>query len=84
MATDADRAGEASVVTAFIAAARDGDFDRLLTLLDPDVVLRADAGAVEAAAANQVAGAPSFPVWYGERRRWRRRSPDAPAAHNAR
>ena len=46
------------MVSAFIAAARDGDFDELLTLLDPDVVLRADAAAVEAAAANQAAGAP--------------------------
>ncbi|WP_280463393.1 sigma-70 family RNA polymerase sigma factor [Nocardia carnea] len=32
------------VVDAFLAAARGGDFDELLRLLDPDVVLRADAG----------------------------------------
>ncbi|HWV86375.1 MAG TPA: sigma-70 family RNA polymerase sigma factor [Capillimicrobium sp.] len=36
----ADRA----VVDAFVAAARDGDFARLLAVLHPDVVLRADAG----------------------------------------
>ena len=48
------------MVSAFIAAARDGDFDELLTLLDPDVVLRADAAVVEAAAANQAAGAPNL------------------------
>ncbi|WP_324188716.1 sigma-70 family RNA polymerase sigma factor [Nocardia flavorosea] len=32
------------VVDAFLTAARGGDFDELLRLLDPDVVLRADAG----------------------------------------
>jgi len=32
------------VVDAFLAAAREGDFDALLTVLDPDVVLRADVG----------------------------------------
>jgi hypothetical protein len=32
------------VVEAFFAVARDGDFDRLVTVLDPDVVLLADAG----------------------------------------
>jgi RNA polymerase sigma-70 factor (ECF subfamily) len=31
-------------VEAFIAAARDGDFDALVAILDPDVVLRADFG----------------------------------------
>jgi RNA polymerase sigma-70 factor (ECF subfamily) len=34
------------VVDAFLAAARGGDFDALLALLDPDVVLRADGGAL--------------------------------------
>ena len=57
-ATTADRDRRQEVVDAFVAAARDGDFDKLLTLLDPDVVLRADTAAVEAAAANQAAGAP--------------------------
>jgi len=33
------------IVDAFVAAGRDGDFGRLLELLDPDVVLRADDGA---------------------------------------
>jgi ketosteroid isomerase-like protein len=32
------------VLEAFLAAARDGDFDRLVAVLDPDVVLRADGG----------------------------------------
>jgi hypothetical protein len=33
-----------SVVDAFLAAAREGDFDRLVAVLDPDVVVRADFG----------------------------------------
>jgi hypothetical protein len=43
---DADLETQREVVDAFLAAARDGDFDRLLTVLDPDVVLRADFGPV--------------------------------------
>ncbi|MGI5219894.1 sigma-70 family RNA polymerase sigma factor [Nocardia sp. CA-290969] len=39
-----DLAGQRRVVDAFLAAARGGDFDELLRLLDPGVVLRADAG----------------------------------------
>ncbi|MFE9405915.1 sigma-70 family RNA polymerase sigma factor [Streptomyces sp. NPDC006530] len=41
-----DRARRREVVDAFISAARGGDFEALLALLDPDVVLRADAGAL--------------------------------------
>ncbi len=41
---DTDIAERWELVDAFLAAARDGDFDALLTVLDPDVVLRADAG----------------------------------------
>jgi len=44
-APDADRARQREVVDAFLAAARDGDFDALLAVLDPDVVLRVDRGA---------------------------------------
>ena len=39
-----DLARQWTVVDAFLAASRDGDFDGLLAILDPDVVLRADAG----------------------------------------
>ena len=39
-----DLARQRRVVDAFLAAAREGEFERLLTILDPDVVLRADAG----------------------------------------
>jgi RNA polymerase sigma-70 factor (ECF subfamily) len=43
------------VVEAFVAAAREGDFDRLLDVLHPDVVLRADAG--PGAAGTEIRGA---------------------------
>jgi RNA polymerase sigma-70 factor, ECF subfamily len=41
---DAELTAQRRVVDAFIAAARAGDFDALLDLLDPDVTLRVDAG----------------------------------------
>jgi RNA polymerase sigma-70 factor (ECF subfamily) len=44
-APDADLSAQWDVVEAFLAAARDGDFDRLVAVLDPDVVLRSDGGA---------------------------------------
>ncbi len=53
---DADRTRERAVVDAFLAASRRGDFDALLALLDPDVVLRADAAALQAGA-TEAAGA---------------------------
>ncbi len=47
---DADLAEQRSVVDAFLAAARRGDFDALVAVLDPDVVFRVDRGALPAAA----------------------------------
>ena len=41
---DADLAGQRRVVDAFFAAARDGDFEALVAVLDPDVVSRGDGG----------------------------------------
>jgi RNA polymerase sigma-70 factor, ECF subfamily len=41
---DADLDTQRKVVDAFLAAARDGDFEALLEVLDPDVVLRVDLG----------------------------------------
>jgi RNA polymerase sigma-70 factor (ECF subfamily) len=43
--SDVDVARQREVVDAFLAAARAGDFEALLRVLDPDVVVRADAGA---------------------------------------
>jgi RNA polymerase sigma-70 factor (ECF subfamily) len=54
---DADVEVQRSVVDAFIAAARDGDFERLVAVLDPDAVLRGDAGAVRADWSVEVRGA---------------------------
>jgi RNA polymerase sigma-70 factor (ECF subfamily) len=41
---DADAAAQQEVVEAFLAAARDGDFDALVAVLDPDIVVRQDTG----------------------------------------
>src|SRR5438445_4765615 len=41
---DADLTAQWEVVEAFLAAARNGDFEALVAVLDPDVVLRADGG----------------------------------------
>ena len=54
---DADLRRQCEVVDAFLAAARGGDFDALLAVLDPDVVLRADRVAVPAGASTEVRGA---------------------------
>ena len=54
---DADRSRQRQVVDAFLAASREGDFDALLALLDPDVVLRGDSAAVAMGAAKEVRGA---------------------------
>ena len=45
-APDADLSAQWEVVEAFLAAARDGDFEGLVAVLDPDVVLRADGGGI--------------------------------------
>ncbi len=49
--------GQWAVVDAFLAAARDGDFERLLAALDPDVVLRSDGGEARPALVSHVHGA---------------------------
>ena len=46
-ASDADRGKQRRVVDAFLAAVQDGDFERLVTVLHPDIVLRADGGAAK-------------------------------------
>jgi RNA polymerase sigma factor (sigma-70 family) len=54
---DADLTTQREVVNAFFAAARGGDFKALLAMLDPDVVLRADFGAVARGASREIRGA---------------------------
>jgi RNA polymerase sigma factor (sigma-70 family) len=55
-APDADLARQRAVVDAFFAAARAGDFDALVALLDPDVVARSDGGEVNAFLSGVVRG----------------------------
>jgi RNA polymerase sigma-70 factor (ECF subfamily) len=57
VAPDADLSRQRAAVDAFLAASRDGDFDALLAVLDPDVVLRADRAAGPAGAPRRVSGA---------------------------
>ncbi|WP_433445558.1 sigma-70 family RNA polymerase sigma factor [Nonomuraea sp. CA-141351] len=71
---DPDPSRQRRVVDAFLAAARGGDFEALLALLDPDVVMRVDAGAVAkggmwtingaAAVAGQMANFKRFSTTY--------------------
>ena len=56
-APDADLSRQREVVDAFFAAARGGEFDALVSLLDPDVVLRADFGDRRPAVPTLVRGA---------------------------
>ncbi|GAA3819944.1 sigma-70 family RNA polymerase sigma factor [Nocardioides panacisoli] len=51
------KARQQRVVDAFFAASRAGEFDRLLELLDPDAVVRADGEVVRMGAAGLITGA---------------------------
>ncbi|GHO78235.1 DNA-directed RNA polymerase sigma-70 factor [Ktedonobacter sp. SOSP1-85] len=53
----ADLASQREVVNAFLAASREGSFDALLAVLDPDIVFRADHVAVSRGAVREVCGA---------------------------
>jgi RNA polymerase sigma factor (sigma-70 family) len=54
---DADIETQREVVDAFVAASREGDFEALLEVLDPDVVLRVDRGPVPARVPREFRGA---------------------------
>jgi RNA polymerase sigma-70 factor (ECF subfamily) len=54
---DADVQVQRSVVDAFVAAARDGDFHKLVAVLDPDVVLRGDGGPLRSSGSGELRGA---------------------------
>ena len=56
-APDPDLTRQRDVVNAFFAAARDGDFDALVAVLDPDVVLRSDGGVARARHTVVITGA---------------------------
>ena len=57
--SDSDPVRQRRIVNAFLAAARHGDFDALLGVLDPDVVLRADAGSGPLGPSRLIRGAPA-------------------------
>jgi RNA polymerase sigma factor (sigma-70 family) len=52
-----DRARQREIVDAFFVAAHDGDFDRLVAMLDPEVVLRSDGGTQRPGASVVIKGA---------------------------
>ena len=49
-----------AVVAAFLAASREGNFEALIKLLHPDIILRADETAIKISTANKAKGAPAF------------------------
>lgn len=55
--SDVDLATQRRAVEAFMAAAREGDFEALVAVLDPEVVLRADSGAPPVAMSQEIRGA---------------------------
>ena len=57
-AAGSDAARQREIAEAFLAASRDGDFEGLLAILDPAVVLRADAGAGPLGPSRLIKGAP--------------------------
>jgi RNA polymerase sigma-70 factor (ECF subfamily) len=66
---DADRSRQREIVGAFLAASREGKFEALLAMLDPDVVLRADPAAVQVGAAEEVRGAAAVAATFTGRAR---------------
>jgi RNA polymerase sigma factor (sigma-70 family) len=54
---DVDLSRQREVVDAFLAASREGDFEALLEVLDPDVVLRSDGGLLRPGLSREVRGA---------------------------
>jgi RNA polymerase sigma factor (sigma-70 family) len=73
-APDADLVQRQEVVKAFLAASRGGDFDALLALLDPEVVLQADGAAVAQGASGDVRGAAAVAATFAGRARAARRA----------
>ena len=64
---DVELAEQQRVVDAFLAAAREGDFDALLEMLDPEVTLRVDAGPGSPLAREPIVGRETV---LAEARRW--------------
>jgi RNA polymerase sigma-70 factor, ECF subfamily len=64
-----DRTRQREIVDAFLAASRNGDFEALLAVLDPDVVVRADAAAAAMGADAEVRGADAVTKTFAGRAR---------------
>jgi RNA polymerase sigma factor (sigma-70 family) len=64
---DADVSRQRAVIDAFLAAARGGDFEALLTLLDPEVVFRGDAAAAKAGGSPELRGAAAVAKFFAGR-----------------
>jgi len=74
---DVDLAGQRRVVDAFFAASRSGDFEDLVAVLDPDVVLRSDGGVRNPQASTLLRGAENVARRahsYRQNARWMRRA----------
>jgi RNA polymerase sigma-70 factor (ECF subfamily) len=54
---DAEVSAQREVIDAFLAAAREGDFEGLVAILDPNVVIRADRGPVPSRVPREIHGA---------------------------
>jgi RNA polymerase sigma-70 factor, ECF subfamily len=66
-APDADLTEHRQVIDAFLAAARSGDFDSLVSMLDPNVVFRGDQAAVRLGGAGELRGAPDVARFFSGR-----------------
>jgi RNA polymerase sigma-70 factor (ECF subfamily) len=67
---DPDISRQREIVDAFLEASRKGDFDALLAVLDPNVVLRADPAAVQTGASREVLGARAVAETFSGRARF--------------
>jgi RNA polymerase sigma-70 factor (ECF subfamily) len=67
---DADLGAQREVVDAFFAAARDGDFEGLVAVLDPDIVLRSDGGALRRNVSTVLRGAETVAAQAVQFRQW--------------
>ncbi|MBO0682398.1 MAG: sigma-70 family RNA polymerase sigma factor [Candidatus Dormibacteraeota bacterium] len=73
-ATEGDVASQREIVDAFREASRSGELDRLLALLDPEIVVRADATAVGLGAAAETRGAREAALFFRGRARGAQRA----------
>ncbi len=67
--SNTDLTRQREVVTAFLAASRSGNFDALLALLDPEVIVRADPAAVTMGGPGEVRGAAAVANFFSGRAR---------------